>query len=69
MFDEHYRMLTSHPPLGPYSALPVELRLNIEARLRRTSEFFVNVVLVFVIRDLGQLLDKFAKKGARWMEE
>lgn len=65
--DEHHRLLSS--PGGCYGVLPPDTRAQIETRLKRTSEFFVSVVLVFVIRDLGQLLDKYAKKGERWMEE
>ena len=41
-----------------YFALPAELKGNIEARLKRSSDFFANVVLTFVLRDVGVLLDK-----------
>ncbi|SPO39386.1 uncharacterized protein PSFLO_04867 [Pseudozyma flocculosa] len=47
-----------------YSALPTELRAGIEARLRRSSDFFAKVILAFVLRDVGVLLDKFAKRGS-----
>jgi hypothetical protein len=33
------------------------------------SEFFATVVLTFVVRDLGLLMDKFVKKTERWLEE
>ena len=54
---------------GSYQPLPSDVRSQIEARLKRSSEFFANVIIDFVIRDLGQLLDKYAKKGEKWMEE
>lgn len=65
--DEHQRLLGSSQ--GLYAALPTDVRTQVEIRLKRSSEFFVTVVLDFVIRDLGQLLDKYAKKGERWMED
>jgi len=65
--DEHLRLLISSS--GSYANIPYDVRSQIEARLKRSSEFFVAVVLDFVIRDLGQLLDKYAKKGEKWMEE
>ncbi|KAG8885667.1 hypothetical protein FRB97_000110 [Tulasnella sp. 331] len=67
IFDEHHRLLALAS--GCYAITPPDSRTQIEHRLKRTSDFFVSVVLVFVIRDLGQLMDKFAKKGERWMEE
>ncbi|KAN0063058.1 hypothetical protein ACQY0O_004221 [Thecaphora frezii] len=47
-----------------YASLPTELKGGIESRLRRSSEFFANVILAFVLRDVGVLLDKFAKRGS-----
>jgi len=67
LFDEHHRLISISG--GFYAVLPPETRSLIESKLKRTSEFFVSVVLAFVIRDLGQLLDKYAKKGEKWMEE
>lgn len=43
---------------GSYAILSPELRGNIEAKLKRSSDFFANVVLCFVLRDLGILIDK-----------
>jgi hypothetical protein len=54
---------------GSYQPLPSDVRSQIETRLKRSSEFFAHVIIDFVIRDLGQLLDKYAKKGEKWMEE
>jgi hypothetical protein len=41
----------------------------MEMKLKRCSEFFASVVLTFVIRDLSQLLDKYAKKCEKWLAE
>lgn len=65
--DEHHQLLTASA--GSYASIPYDIRSQIEVRLKRSSEFFVTVVLDFVIRDLGQLLDKYAKKGEKWMED
>jgi len=67
LFDEHHLLIATAS--GTYKSMPPDVRAQIEARLKRSSEFFVNVVLDFVIADLGQLLDKYAKKGEKWMEE
>jgi hypothetical protein len=52
-----------------YAAFPVDLRVAAEQKLKRSSEFFATVVLTFVIRDLSQLLDKYAKKCEKWLAE
>jgi hypothetical protein len=52
-----------------YSALPLDIRQALELRLKRSSEFFASVVLTFVVRDLSQLLDKYVKKGEKWLAE
>jgi len=69
LFDEHIKALSSSQHPTPYSTLPPELRLQLEARFKRTSEFFASVVLTFVMRDLGLLLDKYARKGEKWLVE
>jgi hypothetical protein len=67
--DEHIKALANSLNPTPYSTLPPDLRLQVEARLKRASEFFASVVLTFVIRDLGLLLDKFVRKGEKWLAE
>lgn len=68
LLDDH--ILALSPPLAPtYAALPRDLRSVLEVKLKRTSEFFATVVLTFVIRDLSQLLDKYAKKCEKWLAE
>lgn len=52
---------TAGPPIP---LLPQELRRLIEAKLRRSSDFLANVVLRFVLRDLGLLVDKAVKRSA-----
>lgn len=69
LLDEHTKALNSQPIAPSYMALGTDLRLSIEVRLKRSSEFFASVVLTFVIRDLSQLLDKYAKKGEKWLTE
>ncbi|KAF8334004.1 uncharacterized protein EI90DRAFT_3050620 [Cantharellus anzutake] len=68
-FDEHIKAFSNSFLPTPYSALAPDLRHQIETRLRRSSEFFASVVLTWVIRDLGLLLDKYVKKGEKWLEE
>lgn len=69
LLDEHTMALNGQPLAPVYSALSSELRLTLESKLKRSSEFFASVVLTFVIRDLSQLLDKYAKKGEKWLAE
>jgi len=68
-FDEHIKAFSNSFLATPYSALAPDLRHQIEMRLKRSSEFFASVVLTWVIRDLGLLLDKYVKKGEKWLEE
>lgn len=69
LLDEHTKALNSQPIAPAYGSLATDLRLTLELRLKRSSEFFASVVLTFVIRDLSQLLDKYAKKGEKWLAE
>lgn len=41
-----------------YATLPAELKSNIEFKLKRSSDFFANVILRFVLRDVAILMDK-----------
>lgn len=69
LLDEHTRALTSQPVAPAYAAFPVDIRVSVDSKLKRASEFFASVVLTFVIRDLSQLLDKYAKKCEKWLAE
>jgi hypothetical protein len=69
LIDEHTQAVLASPVAPAYAALPLDVRTQAEMRLRRSSEFFASVVLTFVIRDLSQLLDKYAKKCEKWLEE
>lgn len=69
LLDDHTKALCSQPLAPAYVALPTDVRTSVEMKLRRYSEFFASVVLTFVIRDLSQLLDKYAKKCEKWLAE
>jgi hypothetical protein len=69
LLDEHTRALSSQPMGQAYAAFPSDIRMAAESKLKRTSEFFASVVLTFVVRDLSQLLDKYAKKCEKWLAE
>jgi len=69
LLDQHSKAIGSTPPPLSYSAIPPDVRASIEVRLKRSSEFFASVVLTFVVKDLALLLDKFAKKGEKWLAE
>lgn len=69
LLDEHTRALSTQPASAAYAAFPSDVRIAAEAKLRRSSEFFASVVLTFVVRDLSQLLDKYAKKCEKWLAE
>ena len=69
LLDEHSKALLAQPVAPIYAAFPADVRTAAEVKLKRASEFFATVVLTFVIRDLAQLLDKYAKKCEKWLEE
>ncbi|KAF8078410.1 hypothetical protein FPV67DRAFT_1615832 [Lyophyllum atratum] len=69
LLDEHTKAILSQPVAPAYAAFPVDIRTSTEQKLKRASEFFASVVLTFVIRDLSQLLDKYAKKCEKWLAE
>jgi hypothetical protein len=69
LLDEHAKALLSQPIAPSYSSFTPEIRAAVETKLKRSSEFFATVVLTFVIRDLSQLLDKYAKKCEKWIAE
>lgn len=67
--DDHLKNFTNptQPPSAAYLALPTASRSTIEQRLKRLAEFFGQVVVVVVLRDLGLLMDKHAKQAERWL--
>jgi hypothetical protein len=69
LLDEHTKALNASPASPLYASLPADLRQVLELKLKRSSEFFASVVLTFVVRDLSQLLDKYVKKGEKWLAE
>ncbi|KIY45372.1 hypothetical protein FISHEDRAFT_66954 [Fistulina hepatica ATCC 64428] len=80
LLDEHTRAVLMHnttsslynpvqAPSSSYHAFPMDYRVAVEARLKRSSEFFASVLLTFVVRDLSLLLDKYVKKCEKWLAE
>ncbi|KIJ45477.1 hypothetical protein M422DRAFT_59700 [Sphaerobolus stellatus SS14] len=69
ILDEHTKALLTPPTAPLYTSLSADIRQALEIRLKRSSEFFASVVLTFVVRDLSQLLDKYVKKGEKWLAE
>ncbi|KAJ7042508.1 hypothetical protein C8F04DRAFT_1076174 [Mycena alexandri] len=69
LLDEHSKAISSQPVAPAYAALPADIRGQADKKLKRASQFFATVVLTFVIRDLSQLLDKYAKKCEKWLAE
>ncbi|KAF9519876.1 hypothetical protein BS47DRAFT_1370602 [Hydnum rufescens UP504] len=58
LFDEHIKAFSTSLIPTPYSTLAPDLRHQIEARLKRSSEFFASVILTW-----------YVKKGEKWLEE
>ncbi|GEM11769.1 hypothetical protein Rt10032_c17g5786 [Rhodotorula toruloides] len=52
---------------SPYTLLPAADQHRLERQLRKSSEFFNQVVCRFVLRDVGVLLDKYVKRGGAWL--
>lgn len=57
------------PAVDGYGALPDDVLASIEIRLRRSSDFFANVILRFVLRDVTILVDKSVKRNAALLTE
>ncbi|KAK4046005.1 hypothetical protein OIV83_006440 [Microbotryomycetes sp. JL201] len=51
-----------------YGPLPSRERDKIEQQLKRTSDFFAQVVCRFVMQDVGMLLDKYVKRAGSWFD-
>lgn len=52
-----------------YAELPNEVRKIIEGKLRRTSDFYANVIVRFTLRDLSMFVDKAVKRAGATMLE
>ncbi|GAA6020518.1 hypothetical protein JCM10207_000029 [Rhodosporidiobolus poonsookiae] len=52
---------------NPYTLLADADRHRLERQLRKSSEFFGQVICRFVLRDVGVLLDKYVKRGGAWL--
>jgi len=51
------------PGTETYAALPTEVRVSIEAKLKRTSDWLANVLLCFILRDVTILADRYTKRA------
>uniref|UniRef100_V5EWL3 Uncharacterized protein n=2 Tax=Kalmanozyma brasiliensis (strain GHG001) TaxID=1365824 RepID=V5EWL3_KALBG len=54
---------TAHTNRTAYFALPAQMREDVKARLKRSSEFMGKVVLVWVLQDVGVLVERRMKKA------
>ncbi|EJU01105.1 hypothetical protein DACRYDRAFT_80582 [Dacryopinax primogenitus] len=75
VIENHLRALltpnapSSSGPLPQYDHLSPSQRAALDRRLRISSEFFATAVVPFVVRDLGLLMEKYLKKGEKWLME
>ncbi len=53
----------AHAGRNAYFAIPTPMREEIKARLRKSSDFVARVVLVWVLQDVGVLVERRVKKG------
>ena len=67
LMDEHTRAFNASPALSLYGSLPTDLHQALELKLKHSSEFFASVILTFMVCDLSQFLDKYVKKGEKWL--
>jgi hypothetical protein len=49
-----------------YSDIHLDVRRQIETRLRRSSDFFAKVLAKVILGDLNIWLDKYSKRAAGW---
>jgi len=47
--------------------MPIKTQLRLEASRRRIAEFFANVVIRFILQDLGTMMNKYAKRVNDWI--
>ena len=47
--------------------MPIKTQLRLDASRRRIAEFFANVILRFILQDLGTLMNKHVKRVNEWM--
>ncbi|KAM0788639.1 hypothetical protein ACM66B_006109 [Microbotryomycetes sp. NB124-2] len=66
LLDNHLTQCSDNSAL--YAGIAPRERDRIEQQLRRTSEFFGQVVCRFVMQDVGMLLDKYVKRAGSWFD-
>ncbi|WVQ93287.1 hypothetical protein IAU59_000354 [Kwoniella sp. CBS 9459] len=69
IINDHLLNYTSGECTTPYAHLPEKGYRNIEARLRRTSEFVGAVIVPFVLDDFKQFFLRYLKGGVRYLED
>jgi len=47
--------------------MPIKTQLRLEASRRRIAEFFANVIIRFILQDLGMMMTKYVKRVNDWM--
>ncbi|OCF40244.1 hypothetical protein I317_05938 [Kwoniella heveanensis CBS 569] len=69
IISDHLLNYTSGRCTTSYAFLPEKGHRNIEARLRRTSEFVGAVIVPFVLDDFKQFFLRYLKGGVRYLED
>ncbi|WVF65637.1 hypothetical protein IAT40_000368 [Kwoniella sp. CBS 6097] len=69
IINDHLLNFTSGDCTTSYALLPDKGYRNIEARLRRTSEFVGAVIVPFVLDDFKQFFLRYLKGGVRYLED
>jgi hypothetical protein len=78
LLDLHLANFTSSPNATPtpnapapnpdaYSKIPEPVRAQIKTRLVSASQFFGQVVVTVILRDLGLLLERHGKMSGQWV--
>ncbi|KAH8919380.1 hypothetical protein BT69DRAFT_1224211 [Atractiella rhizophila] len=68
IIDRHIACLIGEQP-STYPSIGRIEKQRIEMRLKRSSEFFGQVLCRFLVHDIGLLVDKYVKKGGSWCAE
>ncbi|KAK9257649.1 hypothetical protein V1519DRAFT_394268 [Lipomyces tetrasporus] len=66
LFDRA-QLIEQIPVLISADKLPIDTQARVDKAVRRASEFFGRVICKFVLADIADLMDKYIRKGSRWM--
>ncbi|KAK9325006.1 hypothetical protein V1517DRAFT_315740 [Lipomyces orientalis] len=64
---ERAQLIEQVPVLISADKLPTDTQARVDKAVRRASEFFGRVICKFVLADIADLMDKYVRKGSRWM--